>query len=134
MKERFLIYGVTGWGLEVFWTGFKSFLGGDLKLSGYTFLWMLPIYGSVVFLESFHDRIRSMPWVVRGFIWAAIILIIEYAAGWTLRATLGLCPWDYGKAKYAIEGLIRLDYAPAWFVAGLLFEQLHDFLDRHLKI
>ncbi|MDK2986766.1 MAG: hypothetical protein PWQ96_2410, partial [Clostridia bacterium] len=25
---------------------------------------------------------------------------------------------------------IRLDYAPVWFTAGLLFEKLHDFLDN----
>ena len=28
------------------------------------------------------------------------------------------------KSKYNIKGIIRLDYAPAWFGAGLLFEKL----------
>jgi len=132
MKERFFIYGLIGWGLEVFWTGLGSLMRGDLNLSGYTYLWMLPIYGSAVFLEAFHDRIRPMPWLVRGFIWAAIILMFEYSTGWILRQVLGFCPWDYGRSRYTLDGLIRLDYTPVWFIVGLLFEQLHDLLDHIL--
>jgi uncharacterized membrane protein len=37
-------------------------------------------------------------------------------------------PWDYTGTPLAVAGVIRLDYAPAWFVAGLLFERLHDWL------
>ena len=132
MKERFIIYGLIGWGLEVFWTGLGSLIRGDLNLSGYTFLWMLPIYGSAVFLEPFHDRIRPLPWLVRGLIWASIILMFEYSAGWILQQVLGSCPWDYGRSRFALDGLTRLDYIPVWFIVGLLFEQLHDRLDRFL--
>ncbi|NLK52283.1 MAG: hypothetical protein GX295_07545 [Syntrophomonadaceae bacterium] len=131
MKVRFFIYGVTGWGMEVFWTGLGSLVRGDWDLSGYTYLWMLPIYGLAVFLEPLHDRIRLMPWVTRGLIWAAVILLFEYAAGWLLRHLLGFCPWDYSAwTRYTLDGLIRLDYTPVWFAAGLLFEKYHDFLDR----
>ena len=42
--------------------------------------------------------------------------------GWLLRK-LGVCPWDYSDAPLNIDGLIRLDYAPAWFAVGLLFER-----------
>jgi uncharacterized membrane protein len=37
-----------------------------------------------------------------------------------------LCPWDYSKEKANIHGLIRLDYAPYWMCAGLLFERILD--------
>ena len=34
-----------------------------------------------------------------------------------------MCPWDYSDAKYNIDGLVRLDFAPAWFILGLVFEK-----------
>ena len=34
-----------------------------------------------------------------------------------------ICPWDYSRAKFNIKGVIRLDYAPLWFTAGLFFEK-----------
>ncbi|MCG8499050.1 MAG: putative ABC transporter permease [Firmicutes bacterium] len=129
MLIRFFIYGLFGWAMEIFWTGTSSLIGGDLRLRGTTYLWMFPIYGLAVFLEPVHNSIRFLPWLVRGGIWVVIILTIEYVAGWTLKSVVGLCPWDYsGSTKYAIGGLIRLDYVPAWFVAGLLFERLHDII------
>ena len=36
----------------------------------------------------------------------------------------GLCPWDYGKSRFHIYRIIRLDYAPWWFLAGLFFEKI----------
>ena len=47
--EKFIIYGITGWCLEVLWTGFMSLINGDPKLTSTTSLWMFPIYGMVVF-------------------------------------------------------------------------------------
>lgn len=98
-------------------------------MTGYTYLWMFPIYGMAIILEPLHDRMRSTPWPVRGIVYAAVIFMIEYFSGWFLKSTLGICPWDYtGRTAYTINGFIRLDYLPAWFAAGLLFEKLHDFL------
>ncbi len=128
--KRFFIYGTAGWGIEVFWTGLGSLLRGDPMLSGFSYLWMFPIYGMAYFLEPLHDQIRPYPWYVRGLVWVGIILLIEYFAGWLLRSVLGKCPWDYSGAFFGVDGLIRLDFAPAWFIAGLLFERLHDTLMR----
>ncbi|WP_157881699.1 hypothetical protein [Acetivibrio thermocellus] len=50
MIKRFFVYGITGWSMEIIWTGLHSFLTGDMKLQGYTSIWMLFIYGSAVFL------------------------------------------------------------------------------------
>ncbi|MEW9121083.1 MAG: hypothetical protein AB2421_00135 [Thermotaleaceae bacterium] len=130
MILRFIIYGLLGWCIEIFWTGFGGALTGDRRFQGYTYLWMFPIYGSAVFLERLHDMMIDWPILLRGGIWVFIIYGIEYASGSLLRASIGLCPWNYDGAKYAVKGLIRLDYAPAWFAAGLLFERIHLFLDR----
>jgi len=51
MMTRFLVYGLLGWSLEIFWTGLGSILRGEWRLVGYTYLWMLPIYGLAVFFE-----------------------------------------------------------------------------------
>ena len=59
--KRFLIYGVSGWGLEIMWTGIGSLLRGDLMLSGFSYLWMFPIYGLARFLEPLHDQLRPGP-------------------------------------------------------------------------
>ena len=106
-------------------------MAGSLKLSGYTYLWMLPIYGLAVFLEPVYQQIRSSPWIVRGIIWAGVIFFIEYLSGWILKSIVGVCPWDYSiYSHYALDGFIRLDYFPIWFMSGLLFEKISNFLNR----
>ncbi|WHH57338.1 hypothetical protein [Petroclostridium sp. X23] len=134
MIIRFFIYGIIGWAMEIFWTGMWSVFQGDIRLRGTTYLWMFPIYGLAILLEPIHDRIRFMPWIIRGGVWVLLIWGIEYISGWAIRSVIGVCPWDYsGATEYQINGLIRLDYAPAWFAAGLIFEKLHDTLTRVLE-
>lgn len=133
MLIRFVIYGFVGWIIEIVFTGTGSLLAGSLSLTGYTYLWMFPIYGMAVFLEPVHNRIRTLVWPLRGFIWVIIIYVIEYLSGWSLQLLIGVCPWDYSSA-YSINGFIRLDFLPAWFLAGFLFERLHDHLIDILNV
>ena len=130
---RFIIYGLIGWCVEVFWTGMGSLLTGDIKLTGQTYLWMFPIYGLAVFLELIHNKIRDWPIILRGLLYTLLIFSIEYLTGWFLQSTIGLCPWDYSDTRFSLNGFIRLDYAPAWFTAGILFEMLHDLLEIKLN-
>ncbi|BBF41545.1 hypothetical protein lbkm_0225 [Lachnospiraceae bacterium KM106-2] len=53
---------------------------------------------------------------------------VEFVAG-TILKHFDACPWDYSKAKYNVKGVIRLDYAPVWFVAGLLYEKILEWLN-----
>lgn len=129
MIERFIIYGLAGWCMEIIWTGIGSFLDGDIYLNARTYIWMFPIYGLAILFEPIHDRIRAWPVIIRGGVYTLLIFIIEYLAGWTLQNIIGVCPWDYGDSTFSIDGFIRLDYAPAWFVAGLIFERIHDLLN-----
>lgn len=128
--KRFVIYGLLGWCIEVIWTGLGSLLIGDVRLTAKTYLWMFPIYGLVILFEPMHDAIRFWPLWKRGVIWMLLCFTVEYLTGWMLRSMLGTAPWDYSQAFFNIHGLIRLDYAPAWFGAGLLFEKIHDWLDQ----
>ena len=103
---------------------------GDITLEGFTNLWMFFIYGSAVFLEPIHHIISRWSWIARGIIWIVLIWGIEYTSGLVLVSVLGVYPWKY-TGPFVVDGLVRLDYAPAWFVAGLVFERIHWALDSY---
>lgn len=128
MGKRYFIYGSLGWCLEVFWTGLGSLLGGDIKLTSHTYIWMFFIYGLAVILEPIHERIRNWPVLLRGGVYAIVCFAIEFSTGLFLRIVLGVCPWDYSQSPLSVMGLIRLDFVAVWFCAGLLFEKVHDYL------
>lgn len=131
--RRFIIYGLLGWFLEIVWTGLGSLLSGDVRLTAKTYLWMFPIYGLVIFFEPLHDLIRFRPVWMRGLVWMVSFFVMEYITGWMLRSVVGTAPWDYSQAFFNVHGLIRLDYAPVWFAAGLLFEKVHDWLEKYSR-
>ncbi len=130
MMKRFFLYGIAGWGIEIIWTGIGSFISGDLTLLGHSNLWMLFIYGCAIFLEPIHHAIAHRNWFVRGVVWVLLIWSIEYTSGFLLHKILGVYPWYYTD-RLAVNGLITLAYAPAWFVAGIAFERLHRALDNY---
>ena len=117
--------GLLGWGLEIVFTALSSLRRREWKLMGQSSLWMFPIYGSACLLAPFkrlfaHLHI-SRP--RRGLFYMAMIFTVEYLSG-RLLWKHGLCPWDYGKSRFHIHRIIRLDYAPWWFLAGLFFEKI----------
>lgn len=122
MILRFFVCGIIGWCLEILWTGLHSLFVKDKTLMGKTSLWMFPIYGCACLLQPLYLMIGSMPLVVRGIFYMIIIFAAEFVSGWLLRDVLKACPWDYSQGRFSVYGLIRIDYAPGWFVAGLLFE------------
>src|SRR5690554_7384281 len=126
MLARFLVYGALGWIVEILWTGMGSILRRDPRLTATTYLWMFPIYGGGGLLfERVYQAIAGRPWILRGLVWVVAIFAVEYATGWLIRQAVGQSPWDYTGAPLALGALIRLDYAPAWFVLGLLYERLY---------
>jgi hypothetical protein len=138
--SRFLAYGLAGWCSEVLTTGIRSRgRDGNWRLTGTTYLWMLPIYGSAaVLFEPADARAREagLPWWARGLAWTAGIYAVEAASGEAIRRLTGEVPWDYSRPRGAKpepthwRGLVRPAYAPVWFAVGLGAERLHDLLDR----
>lgn len=128
MRRRFVVYGFIGWCMEIIWTGLQSLMQRDVKLIGRTSIWMFPIYGLTVFFEPLCAKLKQRHIAFRGGVYTICIFIIEFVTGSLLKKLLGVCPWDYGKRRFSVKGLIRLDYAPAWFTAGLIFESLYHFL------
>ena len=101
----------------------------DRSATGKTYLWMHPIYGATALgLEFLHERLKFLPRPVRALAYTAVIFGAEFTTGWLLRRALGRCPWDYSKKGWSVKGLIRLDYAPAWYGTALLFEPVREAL------
>ena len=125
--RRFLAYGVLGLGVEVVFTSMARALRvRDRRLVGQTYLWMLPIYGAGgLLLERLHARLvrRGVSPPLRALAATFAILAWEYGTGSLLRRALGECPWRYRRGV-TLRGYVRLDYAPYWYAAALLFELL----------
>ncbi|MBU5590348.1 putative ABC transporter permease [Clostridium sp. MSJ-4] len=130
MIKKFVIYGLLGFCGEVLWTGIGSLVKGDVKLTGWTYIWMFFIYGLAVFLEPIHDRTRHLSFFIRGGIYMVLIFMTEFITGSILLKVLGVCPWNYAGKPLSPYGLITFTYAPVWFVAGLIFEKIHDTLTQ----
>lgn len=109
--------------MEILFTGIRSYQEDNPKLMGNTSIWMFPIYGMASLLAPLCRMLRGKSLILRGAVYTCCIFAGEYATGSFLRK-FKACPWDYSKAPLNVNGLIRLDYAPFWFGAGLLFERL----------
>ena len=121
--HNYIHCGLLGWFLEIIFTAFHAFRKRDMRLPGITSIWMFPIYGLAALLAPLSRLIQRRSILFRGLVYTGIIFTGEFAAGLWLRRR-GLCPWNYERSKWNLAKVIRLDYAPCWFVTGLLFERL----------
>lgn len=119
----FLRCGLFGWCMEILFTALNAFRRRDMRLKGTTSIWMFPIYGCAAFLKPLSILLRKCPVFLRGITYMSLIFSAEYISGRFLTHKK-LCPWDYSRSRFHIHKVIRLDFAPYWFVAGLLFERL----------
>jgi len=123
LAKNFIKCGTIGWCMEITFTALGALRRRELPLVGQTSLWMFPIYGSAAFFKPVFSLLRHCHLIVRGTVYALSIFGAEYASG-RILATHELCPWNYRRHHWHINGLIRIDYFPFWFLAGLLFERI----------
>lgn len=121
--HNFLRCGLVGWCMEIVFTSLNSLRRRDMRLQGITSIWMFPIYGCAALLEPISRLLKTFPVWVRGLTYMTLIFSTEYLTG-TLLQRHSLCPWDYRRSRWSIKRIVRLDYAPWWFGAGLLFEKI----------
>ena len=126
IKNKFILCGTLGWCMEIIFTGLGSLKNKEHSLTAHTSIWMFPIYGMACFLSPVCRILKGKNIFVRGSVYTCCIFAGEYLTGSLLKRH-DACPWDYSAAPCNVRGLIRLDYAPYWFGAGLLFEKLLTF-------
>lgn len=119
----FTLCGIMGWCMEITFTALKSLHRRDMSLRGNSSLWMFPIYGCAALLTPLFRLLKNMPVIFRGLTYMGMIFSGEYITG-TLLSRRSICPWDYYRHRFHINRVIRLDFAPNWFAAGLFFEWL----------
>lgn len=123
LGRNFCICGLTGWCMEIIFTSAHSVFAKDKRLIGQTSIWMFPIYGMAVCLRPLYRLIKNFPVLIRSIIYSISIFSFEYISGSFLKKK-NACPWDYSDAALNVHGVIRLDYAPLWMLAGLVFERI----------
>ena len=121
--HNYIHCGLMGWFLEIIFTAFHALRKRDMKLPCTTSIWMFHIYGLAALLAPIARLLRGHNFIFRGLVYTGMIFTGEFVSGLWLRRR-GLCPWDYGRSRWNLAKVIRLDYAPCWFVTGLLFERL----------
>lgn len=122
--ENFLKCGLMGWGIECLWTGCGSLCAGkDLRMQCETSMWMFPIYGMASMMTPLCQLMKGRNVFLRGSVYTACIFLTEYGTG-TLLKKKDCCPWDYSKCRANYKGIVRFDYAPLWFLVGLLYEKV----------
>ena len=122
-SARFLAYGLAGWAVD------SLFVLAHTGRRWPSSVLNVPVYGlAQPLFEPVHDRLRHRRAPLRAAVYGVGILAVEYASGRLLRRLVGRAPWDYGRARFAVDGLVRLDYLPLWGAFGLGLERLHDLL------
>lgn len=132
LLRSFLKFATLGITCEIVFTAFlvnyqniKKGQKFDWSLKGYSFIWMIPIYGLISFLGPLViDPLQATNYFLRIAVYVSILYVIEYITGWTLRATTGKCPWEYDFGWH-VHGLINFSMAPAWAVFVALAEYLY---------
>jgi hypothetical protein len=123
--ERAALLACVGTAAEVLFTALTSG-SRDRRLKGHSYAWMLPVYA--LLYPGFRlllPLVGGWAWPLRGALYAALIMAVELLSGLALRAALGEAPWEpeYRGKRWAVAGLVRLDYFPAWALGALVFER-----------
>lgn len=130
---RVLVYAVAGWCVELFFTAIASLVIGDPKLTGQSYLWMLPVWGfGILLLEKLSDLLNryDVNLRVRIIFFMLVAFSIEYVSGFVISFIVGVVPWDYSRSEWNVHEYVRMDYAPFWAVAGVFLEPFIEFVRR----
>lgn len=96
--------------------------GRDTRAVGYSFLWMIPIYMLLAFLEPMQQVTGDWPWWLRGTVYVLMLWVVEFTMGALIQKISGRDPWDYSMSKFQFKGHIRWDFFPLWFAFMLTAE------------
>ena len=132
----FVLAGIT---MEVCWTSILNFIKTkNPRLTGETYLWMFPIYAVVPFIYIFVlSQFQTANIFLKGIIYMTGFYLLEFITGYLIKKAVGVSPWNYEdfsikifgkKYKSNLKGLICLEYAPIWYLCGIIGEFYFKFL------
>ena len=123
----FIFIGVT---MEMVCTSIMAFIKHrDPILKGETYLWMLPIYATVPYIYVLIQNVLpNMVWWQKGFVYMIAFYLLELAAGLIIKAIIGVSPWNYKHYRFHFMEVVCLEYAPVWFIYGIVGEIYYNFL------
>jgi len=131
---QFLIFAALGLGLETAFTAALDWRKDPKRhLLGYSSLWYAPLYGLVPFaFARLWPVVGGWAWPLRGLAYMLLFFAVEYVGMRFLHDLLGESPSEasYRRQRWNVHGFIRLDFAPAWFAAGLILEYFY----RHIIV
>lgn len=80
-RRNFIVCGLTGWCIEVFFTSAVSMFHKDKRLIGKSSAWMFPIYGLAYVIGDIYPQITRWPKIARAFLYGLCIMTVEYITG-----------------------------------------------------
>ena len=106
MKNKILIsllFGCIGITTEIFFTTtydlIENFLRenpADLRLKGYTYVWMFFLYSLIPLLFDLgYPKIQQFPLLFRVLFYTVVIFSVEFLMGFLFQHLIGKCPWEY---------------------------------------
>jgi hypothetical protein len=122
----FLILSFFGVGIEVIFSSIHDYVRNkDISLKGRSYLWMFPLYGIWgLVIGPLYNLIEVIPFIIRGFIYLAVIFAGELSYGYLLKLIIKKCPWEY-KGRWTIKGVVNLLYLPFWLIFGYISEMIY---------
>ena len=123
----FIFIGIT---LEIVATSIMDFIKyRDPRLKGESYLWMLPVYAVVPYIYMFvTSTFKNYGWMMKGFIYMISFYFLELMAGLIIKRLVGVSPWNYKNYRFHFKEVICLEYAPVWFIYGVVGEMYYEFL------
>ena len=125
---RLYFWGVHGIFAEVVFTALWQFIvDGTLTLMGVSSLWSFLTYGLGTFFGA--EPVRKLMLTYGVPVWLRCLLYVPLVYAWEfafgiLLSYFHACPWDYSEFQFNVMGLITMEYAPVWLLAGVYFEYL----------
>jgi uncharacterized membrane protein len=134
---RFYLWGTLGLSTEIFFTAAVAFYHSvkdhtsiDWGFKGQSYIWMFFIYGvGAILFPLVHKHLKGFQLILRIFLIALGIFVVEFITGFILDKVTGHCPWQYTN-RWNIMGYIRLDYLPAWMGFGYLIERADELFEK----
>jgi uncharacterized membrane protein len=90
---------------------------------------MLPVYAVVPYIYIFvQSTFPDIGWLVKSLVYMLAFYLLELIVGLLIKAIVGVSPWNYKNYRFHFKEVICLDYAPVWFIYGIVGEMYYDFL------